>query len=124
MRSPASRANAFSEIFPEGVDAFMRMQRAQRIGPPLPSQPAKGFAYFRPKERVVDPTLRRVYIEFRRHDVVITGEHDRRATREQAARMFLQPFEPAQLVIEFRARRRIAVRQIEASYDQAVDLCF
>jgi hypothetical protein len=34
--------------------------------------------------------------------------------------MFPQPFEPAQLVIEFRARRRVAVRQIEASHDQAI----
>ena len=38
--------------------------------------------------------------------------------------MFLQPFEPAQLVIEFRARRRIAVRQIETSDDQAIDRRF
>jgi hypothetical protein len=38
--------------------------------------------------------------------------------------MFLQPFEPAQLVIEFRARRRIAVRQIETSDDQAIDFRF
>ena len=32
-----------------------------------------------------------------------------------------QPFEQAQLVIEFRAQRRIAVRQIQASEDQAAD---
>ena len=38
--------------------------------------------------------------------------------------MFLQPFEPAQLVIEFRARCRIAVRHVETSDDQAIDLRF
>jgi hypothetical protein len=38
--------------------------------------------------------------------------------------MFLQPFEPAQLVIEFRTGRRITVWQIETSYDQAIDLRF
>ena len=85
------------EIFPEGIDALMRMQRAQSIGPPLPGEPAKGFAHFRPEQRVVDPTLRRVDVEIGRHDVVIAGEHDRRAACEQAARVFLQPFEPARL---------------------------
>ena len=32
-----------------------------------------------------------------------------------------QPFEQAQLIVEFRARRRIAVRQIQASDEQAAD---
>jgi len=62
---PGIAGERVPEIFPEGVDPLVRMERAQCIGPALPGQPAKGFAHFRPEQRVVDPTLRRVHVELR-----------------------------------------------------------
>ena len=98
---PGIAGKRVPEILPEGVDPLVRIERAQRVGPPMSGQPAKGFAHFRPEQRVIDPTLRRVHVELGRHHIVIAGQHDGRAAREQAARMFLQPFEPAQLVMNF-----------------------
>ena len=46
---------------------------------------------------------------------------ERRAAVQKTLGVVRQPFEQAQLVIEFRARRRIAVRQIQASDEQAAD---
>jgi hypothetical protein len=46
---------------------------------------------------------------------------ERRAAVQKTLGVARQPFDQAQLVIEFRARRRIAVRQIQASDEQAAD---
>jgi hypothetical protein len=48
-------------------------------------------------------------------------DRSRRAAVQKTLGVARQPFEQAQLVIEFRARRRIAVRQIQASDEQAAD---
>jgi hypothetical protein len=48
-------------------------------------------------------------------------DRSRRAAVQKTLGVARQPFEQVQLVIEFRARRRIAVRQIQASDDQAAD---
>ena len=86
------------EIVPERVDPLAGMQRAQRVGPALRDKPAKGFAHLGAEQRVVDPALRLVDVELGRHDVVVAGEHDRRAGREQLGGVRDQPLEPAQLV--------------------------
>ena len=52
------------------------------------------------------------------------ARNGRRATLQKGVGVARQPLEPAQLVIEFRARRRIAVRQIEASDKHAADRGF
>jgi hypothetical protein len=65
------------------------------------------------------------------HDSLVEGDgfelpvpardRSRRAAVQKTLGVARQPFEQVQLVIEFRARRRIAVRQIQASDDQAAD---
>ena len=110
MRSPASRANAFRKIFPEGVDPLARMQRAQRVSPTLFDKGAIGIAHFRPEQGVIDPALGRIHIEFGRHHVEVAGQDHRRAAVQKALGVAHKPIEPPQLVVEFRARRRISVR--------------
>ena len=109
------------EILPERVDPLARVQRPQRISPALLDKAAIGIPHLGAEQRVIDPAFGRVDVEIGGHDVVIAGEHDRLAGREQAPGMVRQPVEPAQLVIELRSRRGIAVRQIQASDDHAVD---
>jgi hypothetical protein len=84
----------------------------QRVGPALLHKAAIGVPYLGTEQRVIDPAFGGINIEIRRHDVVIAGEHDRLPGREQAPSMVRQPVEPAQLVIELRPRRGIAVRQV------------
>jgi hypothetical protein len=61
------------------------------------------------------PTLRLVDVQLRRHDIVVSGEHDGHLRREQFFGVRREPLEPAQLVVKLRARRWVAVRQIEAA---------
>ena len=55
---------------------------------------------------------------------VVAGEDDWGSCRQQVDRMGRQALEPAQLVVELRAGRRIAVRQVEATDEHAVDRRF
>jgi hypothetical protein len=112
------------EIFPEGIDPLARMQRAQRVRPALRHKLAIGFAHLRPKQRVIDPALRRIHIERGRHHVEVARQDDRRAALQHRFGVARQPLEPVQLVIEFRAGSRIAVGQIEASDKEATDRRF
>jgi hypothetical protein len=80
--------------------------------------------HHRPEQGVIDPALRRVDVEIGRHDVEVAGPNGRRAALQNGFRVARQPVEPAQLVVEFWARRRIAVRQIEASDQDAADRRF
>jgi hypothetical protein len=75
------------EIFPEGVDPLARVQRPQRIGPALLRKAAIGDAHLRPKQGVIDPALRRIDIQFRRHHIKVTGQDYRRAVTQQALGM-------------------------------------
>jgi len=67
------------EIFPERVDPLIGMQGPQRVGPALRDKAAIGVAHLRPKQRVIDPSLRRVDVEIGRHDVEVAGQNGRRA---------------------------------------------
>jgi hypothetical protein len=96
------------------------MKRSQGVGPALRDQAALGLADLRPAERVIEPALRLVHVEVGRHDVIVTGQHDRRARGKELGGVGAQPLELAQLVIEFWAGRGIVVRQIEASNHHAV----
>ena len=48
-----------------------------------------------------------------RHDVVVAGQDDRHAGCRSSRACACQPLEPCELVIELRARLRIAVRQVD-----------
>jgi hypothetical protein len=78
----------------------------------------------RPKRRDYLDTAIVASWRWHEEDVEVAGQNRRRAALQKSLGVARQPFEPAQLVIEFRARRRIAVRQIEATDDQAADRRF
>jgi hypothetical protein len=63
------------------------MEFAQGIGPSLCGEAMKGRAHLGAEQRVVDPALGLVNVEVRRHDVVVAGEHDRLAGRQERRRM-------------------------------------
>src|SRR5262245_44353935 len=67
------------EIIPEGVDALVRVKSAQCVGPALRDELMKRGARLRAEQRIVEPALRFVDVEFGRHDVVVASEDDLRA---------------------------------------------
>ena len=75
-----------------------------------------------PEQRVIDPALGLINVEFGGHHIEIAGEHHGHACRKKFRGMPCQPIEPAQLVVELRAGRRISVRQIQATNQHAVHL--
>src|SRR5512132_1237211 len=105
-----------SEVIPECVDPLDRMELAQGISPTLGYEAPVGFAGFRTEQGVAEPALRFVDVEIGGHDVVVAGEDDRRTCRKQVGRVGREALEPAQLVVEFRARRGVAVWQVETAY--------
>ena len=110
-----------AEIVPERIDRLVRMQFPDGVGPALREKTLISRARLRQKERIVDPALRLIGIQFRRNDVVVPGKNDWLVAARTAVRIFDQAFEPVQLVIEFRAGRRIAVGKIQAADPQAID---
>ena len=66
---PGVAGKGISEIFPEGVDPLVGMQRPQRVGPALRDQALIGVTHLGPEQRVIDPALRRINIEIGRHHV-------------------------------------------------------
>src|SRR5260370_41119950 len=71
------------EIVPKGIDALVRMECSQRIGPALSDEALIGVADFRAEQSIVYPSLRLVNVEIGGHDVVVAGEHNGRATGEK-----------------------------------------
>ncbi len=109
-------AKGVSEVIPKCVDPLAGMELAQGVGPTLSYEARVGFADFRTEQGVVEPALRFVDVEIGGHDVVVAGKDDRRTCRKQVGRMRREALEPAQLVVEFRAGRGVAVRQVETAY--------
>src|SRR5215212_9959782 len=107
------------EVIPEGIDPLVRMECAYSVGPALIDEAAEGEPDLGAKERVVNPALRLVDVEFGRHDVEIAGEHHRHADFQELGGVRGKTLEPSEFVVELRPGRRIAVRQIEAADDDA-----
>jgi hypothetical protein len=72
-------AKGIPEIFPERVDPLIRVKNPQRVGPALVDKLAVGLAHLRPEQGVIDPALRGIDIQFRRHHVEVAGQDHRRA---------------------------------------------
>ena len=89
--------------------------------PALRDQRPEGGAAFRLDQRILVPRLRGIDIDLGRRDVVVAGQHHGDILLQELCGMGAQALEPVELVIEFRSRLRIAVRQIDAGDDDAVD---
>src|SRR4029077_12294491 len=109
---------------PERIDLLFGMQGTNRIRPALPHEPSEGFTSLDTEERIIDPALGLVHVPLGWDDVEISGEHHGRGTRDEPGGMTRQPLEPAQLVVESRTRRRVAIGQIQAADDDLTDLRF
>src|SRR5208283_2949856 len=110
-----------SEVVPESVNVLVRMQLAHGVGPTLSDQVSKGLASLGTEERVLHPALGLVNINLGRDHIVVAGENGWRVGREEILRVFRQALEPTELVVELGPRRGIAVGQIKAADDDAVD---
>ena len=113
---------ALAEVIPERVDALLRVQLAQRVGPALREQAPVALAALGLQQRVLEPRARVVDVEVRRHDVVVAREDHGSAARVELGRVLDQPLEPAQLVVELRSGLRVAVGQVEAPDDEVAHL--
>src|SRR6202041_474730 len=94
---------------------------ADRITPALRYQRLERRAALGLDQRVLVPRPRRIDIKFGGRDIVVARQYDRNILLQEFRGMQPQPLEPCQLVLEFWAGLRIAVRQIDAGDDDAFD---
>ena len=97
------------------------MQRADGIGPALVEKTPEQHARLGLNQRILRVGLARVDVTLRRHDIEIAGEHHGNVLGIELGGMRQQALHPGELVGEFRARLRIAVRRIERGDQHAVD---
>src|SRR5579862_1115519 len=107
-------------VVPEGPERSRRVQLAHGIRPALSQQLSEGLATFRLDQCVLIQGSRRIDVLLCRHDVVVTGQHDRHSCREKSGGMGSQALEPGQLVTELRTRLGISVRQVNGRNQDAV----
>ena len=108
-------------IVPKGEDRLIRVHRPQRIGPPLLQEARVSGSGPRLEQGIVEPGLRGVDVCIRRHDVVVADKRDRMSGFHELCRVDDEPLEPCQLVVELRARPRIAIWQIKRRHQNAID---
>ena len=108
------------KVIPEGVDALVRMQAAQGVGPALGKKAAERVAHLGPKQRVVQPAFWLVDVKLGRHDVKISSEYDRSPGRYKLAGVVDQALEPTQLIIELGTGGRISIRKIQTADPEVV----
>ena len=97
------------------------MQRADGIDPALVEKTPEQRARLGLNQRVLGVGLAGVDVALRRHDIEIAGEHNGNVLGIELGGMRQQALHPGELVSEFRARLRIAVRRIERGDQHAVD---
>jgi len=59
--------------------------------------------------------LRRVDVGVGRHDVEVSGQHHGRIENAKLGSVLQEPLHPSKLVVEFRARLRVAVRRVSVA---------
>src|SRR5215471_16701166 len=97
------------------------MSGTDRIGPTLSEEGSEGGAAPGLDQRIVVPGSRLIDVEGGGSNIVVSGQYDRQILLEKFRRMPPQPFQPVQLVVEFRSGLGIAVRRIEARNDHAAN---
>ena len=112
---------AVPQIGPEGPKRSGRMELAQGVGPALAQQALISGADLWLQQRVVGPRVRLIDVGLGGHDIVVAGQHHRRAAGSQVFSVGDQALEPSQLVVELGAGPWIAVGQVEAGDQHAID---
>ena len=81
----------------------------------------KGIADLGEEQRILSPSRRIVDVQLSWDDVEVANEHDRDIQIEQFGRVAREPLQPPELVVELGAGRRVAIRQVQATHQHAVD---
>ena len=113
-----------AEIMPERVHRRVRVQRPDGVGPALIQDARESRPALRLHQRVLRPGFAWIDVERSRHDVVVAREHGRDVILDEAGGVLPQPFEPGELVVEFRPGLRIPVRRVEAADQDPADRGF
>ena len=92
---------------------------AERVGPALRHEPAILLARLGREQRVLEPALGLVDVDVGRDDVIVANQDRRHLAVEQRARMGLQRVQPGELVVELRARLRVAVGRVHVADEDA-----
>ena len=118
---PGVAPPAIALVVPESVDRLVRVQvRSASVQPCFEQAPERGAACGL-QQRVVVPRLGRIDVGVGRHDVVVAGQHHGQRCWPERGGVGDQALEPGELVVEFRAGLRIAVRQVDGADQDAVD---
>ena len=123
MRRPGIALPSVSLVIPERVHRRIGMHRADRIDPTLIEKAPKQRPRLGLHKRVLGVGLGGINVGVRRHDIEIPREHDRRIEVVKLGRVGQEPLHPGELVFEFRAWLRVAVRRIERRDQHAVHGC-
>jgi TolA-binding protein len=81
----------------------------------------KGVPYLWTEQRVVAPACGIIDVQIRRVHVEVAHQHDGYVQLKQFRRVAIQAPEPAEFIVELRAGRWVAIRQMQASDQHAVD---
>ena len=100
-------------IVPERIDPGPRLPHPHRIGQPKVRHPAERRPAVRQIQRVRHPSLGPGRIHRLRDHVIVPQTDKRLLGRQKVAHPRLHPRHPGQLVIIFRPRRGVAVRQVQ-----------
>src|ERR1700716_922922 len=112
---------SISKVIPERIDLCVGMQDPYGIGPSLAKQSRKRFTHLDSEQGIVNPSLWFVYIPLCGNDVVIAGKDHWGTSGDELGGMSEKAIKPAQFVVEFPTRRRVAVGQIQATDYDAID---
>lgn len=112
---------ALAAIVPEGEGHTLLVHLCDGIGPALGQDGGVYRARLWLQQRVVAPSVGLVDVGIGRHNVPVTQQHHGVATIPQLLRAQPQALEPAQLVVEFGAGLRVAVGEVQAGVEYAVD---
>ena len=99
------------------------VERPQRIHIAAIADFEERRAAFDAGQRIISPAGWIITVDILGDDIEITAKNNRNLILKQLLGAGIKPFHPGQLVVEFRSRRRIAVRQIDAGHTGAGDRC-
>jgi hypothetical protein len=110
-----------ADIVPVRINSLIRVHATERVCSSLIHEVLEATTDLGLQQSVAAPRVRVIDILVRRDDVVVAGEHNGVTAIHQILRVFDQPFEPRELIVELGTWLRNAVGQMKATYQDARD---